>query len=182
MRQITEREKRTLRYGAIGITLYLILFSWGHFKESRAEYAQVLKEVESLQQEVRLYEDKAAALKQRMVDFRMDPGKLSSSSLVAETSAALQKAALARGIQVGPVREFPGRSTARELASLRIEGVGPVGAIFTFLHQLESIGSPVVVESVQMDPNPAQPGTLKFNLNFIILDFEQWKKQGGRNA
>ena len=108
----------------------------------------------------------------------MDPGKLSKASLVAEASAAIQKAARNGGVQIGPVRESPARTSATELTSMQLEGVGPVPAVMTLLHRLETVGFPLIVDSVQINPEPSRPGTLKLSLTIVILDFDQWKNGG----
>jgi len=100
---------------------------------------------------------------------------------VADASAAIQKAAQSGKVQLGPIRETPGRSSAKELASIQLEGVGPVPAIMGFLHQLGSLGYPLVVDAVQLTPEN-KPGSLKMNLTIVILDFEQWKKDEVPNA
>ena len=74
-----------------------------------------------------------------------------------------------------------GRSSAKELASIQLEGVGPVPAIMGFLHQLGSLGYPLVVDAVQLTPE-TKPGSLKMNLTIVILDFEQFKTEEAPRA
>ena len=76
--------------------------------------------------------------------FNLDPAKLSSTTAVAQASAAIQQAAAIRGVQVGAVRESPSRSASKELASVQLEAMGQVPAITTFLNRLESVGYPVI--------------------------------------
>jgi hypothetical protein len=45
-----------------------------------------------------------------------------------------------------------------------------------FLHRLDTLGYPLVIDSLQLTPQQMPPGNLKFNMTIIILDFEQWKK------
>jgi hypothetical protein len=47
--------------------------------------------------------------------------------------------------------------------------------VLTFLASLNSIGFPVVVDSVQFTADNTRPGQVKLNLTIIILDFEQTK-------
>ena len=54
-------------------------------------------------------------------------------------------------------------------------------AVTTFLSRLDTLGYPMVVDSVQLSPEP-RPGMLKVTLTIIILDFDQWKKEEGPNA
>jgi hypothetical protein len=181
MRTLTDREKRTLRIGAVGITAYLLLFGGfqgaRYFAQRRAEYQKLLDEASRLKQEVRLYEDKVLVIRKLMEGFHMDPAKLSRASVVAQSSAAIQKAALAGGIQVGPVRESPARPSAKELASVQLEAAGPVRAVMGFLHQMEGVGYPLIIDAVQITSDTTRPGQIKLNLTIVILDFDQWKKE-----
>ncbi|MEI9863343.1 MAG: hypothetical protein WDN00_02050 [Limisphaerales bacterium] len=45
-----------------------------------------------------------------------------------------------------------------------------------FLASLNSIGFPLVVDSVQLITNNTPPGRVKMNLTIIILDFSQQKE------
>jgi hypothetical protein len=103
-------------------------------------------------------------------------------SLVAEASAAIQKAASSGGIQLGPIRESPARTSSKELASMQLEGTGPIPAAMGLLHRLQSLGYPLIVDSVQITPDATKPGMVKLNLTIIILDFEQWKTEELPNA
>ena len=91
-------------------------------------------------------------------------------------SAAIQKAATAGGIQLGPLRETPSRGAAREIAQMQFEGTGKVEAVLGLLSQLESIGYPLIVDALQLNPDAKKPGLVKMTLTILILDFEQWKK------
>ncbi len=117
-----------------------------------------------------------------MEEFHLDPAKLSKASAVAEASSAIQKAAAAGGVQGGPIRESPGRSSSKELASIKLEGSGQLPAVTSFLHRLESVGSPLIIDSVQITPDNMRPGMIKLSLTIIILDFEQWKNGEIPNA
>jgi hypothetical protein len=112
----------------------------------------------------------------------MDPAKLSNASLVADASAAIQKAATTGGVQLGPIRETRARASSKELTTMQLEGSGPVTAIVTFLHRLESVGYPLIVDSVQLNPEASKPGMVKVTLTITILDFEQWKKEEAPNV
>ena len=185
MRTLTPREKRTVRFGAAAIALYLLLFGGLQvakvFAKRHSDYQQLLQQAETLKQEVRRYEDRSLAVKKLMESFRLDPARLSRTSLVAEASAAIQKAATGGGVQLGPIRESPGRPSSKELASMQLEGSGPVPAVMGWLSRLESVGYPVIIDSVQLTPD-MRPGQLKVSLIILILDFEQWKKEGPPNA
>jgi hypothetical protein len=55
-----------------------------------------------------------------------------------------------------------------------LESSGQVPAMLTFLASLNSIGFPVIVDSVQFTAD-TRPGQIKMNLTLIILDFDQIK-------
>lgn len=185
MRQLTAHEKRTVRFGAIVLGILFLGYGGMHtakfFTNRRADYQQLVAKADRLKQEVRIYDDRIAVVKKLMEASRLDPAKLSRTSVVAEASAAIQKAAQSGGIQVGPVRESPARASAKELGSVQIEGTGPVPAIMGLLGRLESIGYPLIIDSVQLTPD-MRPGQLKVNLTILILDFDQWNKGGPPHA
>ena len=180
MRTLTHHERRTVRFGAAAIALYLLLFGgfqvWKYLARCRADYQQLLSQADRLKQEVRLYDDRALAVKKLMESLRLDPAKLSRTSVVAQASAAIQKAAMSAGVQVGPVRESPARASSKELASVQLEGTGSVPAVTGLLNRLEGVGYPLIIDSVQLTPD-MRPGQLKVNLTILILDFDQWTKE-----
>ncbi|NOS68466.1 MAG: hypothetical protein HOP33_00860 [Verrucomicrobia bacterium] len=177
MRTLTHREKRIVRLGAIAVALYVAFFCGKFFVTRRADYVKLLVEGQKIKQEIRSYEDRVLTVKTLMEKFNLDPAKLSKATAVAETSSAIQKAAASGGIQFGPIRESPGRPSARELASVKLEGSGPLPALITFLHRLDSLGFPVVLDSVQIGADTAKPGMIKLSLTIIIMDFDQWKTE-----
>lgn len=183
MRTISDREKRLIRYSAIGITIYLALFFiWRPLQRRRAEYKRLVTEAQDLRNRILPYATRAENVQRLMEDFHLDPARLNKASVVGEASAALQKAAMSSGIQVGPVRESPARSSGKELASVQFEGTGAVPAIMSLLQRIETLGFPLIIDSVQITPEKAGPGRVKLNLTIVILDFEQWKKETKSNA
>ncbi len=180
MRQLTAREKRTIRIGGIGVAVYLLLLGGLQvgkaLSRERSSYVQLLGEAQTLKAQMQLYEERTALIKKMMDSFQMDPAKLYPTTVVAQASAAVQKAALSGGVVVGAVRESAGRASNKELATIQLEVMAPVPGLLRFLHQMESIGYPVLIDSVQISSDPARPGPLKMSLVISILDFEQWKK------
>jgi hypothetical protein len=182
---ISERDKRTLRIAGIGIAIYLVLFfgvsGWKRLEAKRAEYRDLVANAQRLKREVQPYENRVLLAHKLKESFKMDPQKLSRLTVVADASAAIQKAAQSGKVQLGPIRESAGRASGKELTSIQLEGTGPVAAIIGFLQKLESLGYPLVVDAVQLTPEK-KPGALKMNLTIVILDFEQWKKEEAPNA
>jgi hypothetical protein len=186
-RPLTDQEKRTIRVGAILVAVYLTLFFgrsvWKHFETRTAAYQAQVAQARSMRQVIESYQDKVLVVKKLMEDFHLDPATLKRASLVAETSAALQKAAGAVGVQAGAIRESSGRSSAKEAATIQFEGSGPVPAILALLHNLQTFGFPVVIDTLQLSADPRNPMALKVSMTILVLDFEAWKtKEGTPNA
>ena len=181
-RPLTEHEKRTIRLGTIVVVIYLALFfgrpAWTFFETRRADYQARVLQARAMRREIESYQDKILVVKKLMEDFHMGPATLKRATLVAETSAALQKAASAGGIVTGPIRESPGRASAREAASIQFEGSGPVPAVMALLHNMQNLGFPVVIDTLELTSDPRNPSALKVSLTILVLDFEAWKGKG----
>ncbi len=184
--QMTAQEKRTILRAAVGLSIYLVLFygwrGWQALEVRREQYQQLLSQAQGLKRELQSSENKALLAQKLKENFRLDPWKLSRASLVAEASGAIQRAAMTGGVQLGPMRESPGRPAAKELASVQLEGFGPAPAILGLLNRLETLGYPLVLEAVQINADANKPGVVKLNLTIIILDFEPWKKAEAPHA
>ena len=180
MRVLTDRDKRTVRYAAIGIAIYLALFGgfqvWKHFDKNRSDFRQLVTESHNLRQQVQPYQDKVRVLKKLMDEFNLDPAKLKRETVVSDASAAIQNAAKSGGLQLGPVRESLVRGSGNVLTTVQLESSGPVPATLTFLAGLNRIGFPLVVDSVQFTPDNTRPGQVRMNLTINILDFAQPKE------
>ena len=169
-----------IRLAGMGLAIYLALFGgykvWKFFERQRTDYRNLVAEAEGLKQEVKRYEAKIAVTKKLMESFHMNPAKLTRTTVVAEASAAIQKAAKEGGFQLGPVRESPPRPSSKELASIQLEGSGPVLATIGLLNRLETCGYPLIIDAAQISQDPTKPGQIKLNLTIIVLDFEPMKK------
>lgn len=186
MRALSDQEKRTIRIGAIGLATYLAIFGGAQIARGltrqRAEYQRLVLEAETLKSQMQLYQDRTVLIKKLMEGFRFDPARLSRTTLVAQASAAIQQTARTSGVMIGVVRESAGRSSNKELATMQMEANGPVPGLLKFIQQMESVGFPVLVESLQFTSDPMRPGPAKMNLVVSVLDFEQWKKTQVPNA
>lgn len=185
MRQLNPHEQRTVRLAAIGISTYLALFCgflvYKRLAAARADYRGLVTEAVNLRQEIRPYQDKVDHARKLMEGFHMDPMTLARTSLVAQASAAIQKASDEAGMAAGPIRESPAQ-TAKDAASIQFETTGPVSAVLALLHSLKSTGFPLIIDSMQLTPDSRRPGSLKLNLTIVILDFDSWKKEAQTNA
>jgi len=185
MRTLTQQEKRTIRIAAAVLGIFALLYGglncWKFLQARRSAYALLVREARDLKKELKPYETRVPLAAKLMEEFHMDPASLSRATLVADASAAIQKAATAGGVQLGPLRESRSRSSTKEVASIQLEGSGPVPAVIGLLNRLESVGFPVILDSIQLNPD-ARPGMLKLSLTIIILDFDQWKTVEVPNA
>jgi len=204
MRALTDREQRTIRLAAGFLAIYLACFFglrvWKQLEAKRTEYQQLQLDAQRLRRDILVGENKALLTQKLKDSFHIDFMKLSRTTLVAEASAAIQRAAQGGGVQIGPVRESPARASAKELASMQLEAMGPVPALMSFLHRLEGLGYPLIIDSVQLGAETGRPGmaagaagpgvpmgpggpggpggpALKMSLSIVILDYEAWKKQ-----
>jgi|KBSSwiStaDraftv2_1062776.scaffolds.fasta_scaffold835756_2 hypothetical protein len=154
MRTLTDREQRTIRLAGIAIGIYLVLFlggtGWKRLEKSRSDYLQLVDEAQRVRRELQSYEDKSLRAQKLKDTLRLDLGKLSKATVVAEASAAIQKAASSGGVAIGPIRESPARSSSKELTSMQLEVSGPIQAMLSFLHQLDTLGYPVIIDSLQI--------------------------------
>lgn len=181
LQNISERDRRILRFATIGIAVYLALFfaltGWKKIERRRAAYAEMLASAKKVKQEVLTAENKVLLTRKLEESFALNLAKLSkSSALTAQASAAIQTAARNGGLQLGPVRESAARPATKELTSIQLEGMGPVPAVLTFINGLETLGYPIIIDSVQITPFN-QPGMLKVSVSLTLLDFEAWKGQ-----
>ncbi len=181
MTALTNREKRTVRIGAAVLGIYLALFcgywGWKFLQRKQADYDQLRREAVELRDRIKPYEDRALVVKKLMETYHMDPTRLSSNTVVGGASAAIQKAAMSSGIQVGAIRESTPHAAAKEMATMQIECSGTVPSMMGLLHRMETLGYPLIIESVQIGPENSRPGQIKFSLAVVILDFEQWKHE-----
>src|ERR1044071_4265512 len=143
MPNFNAQERRTIRLAIAILVIFFVgmfaLRGFRFFQGRRAEYNKLVTEAKSLGDEIRPYKDKALDATALMERFQMDPSKLNRATLVADASAAIQKAAMSGGIQLGPIRETPARAAAKELSSIQLDGMGQVQQIMTFLSRFESL-------------------------------------------
>lgn len=179
MRALTPQEKRTIRLASIGIVCYLVLFfglsGFNKLRARKADYDSLVSRAERMKNEIEPYQTKALIVAKLMDSFQMDPMHLSRTTLVTQASSAIQKAATSGGIQLGPLRESPNRSSGKELSTIQLEANGPLPAILNFVGRFESLGFPLVIDTLQINSDPQRPGMIKLSLTIQILDFDKWK-------
>jgi len=185
MPELTAREQKLLRMGGIGIAIYLVLFCgfqmWSRLEARRSRYEQMITDANRIRRQVQPYENRVLLAQKLKETYGMDPQKLSRATVVGAASAAIQKEAKERKIGLGPIRETQARSSGKELASMQLEGSGPVAGVVELLHRLPLLGYPIVIDAVQLNPE-SKPGMVKVSLTIVILDFEQFKTEEAPRA
>jgi len=185
MRTVTDHEKRLIRRATIAIAIYLAVFCgfkmWQSMHHRRTEYVQLVKDAKDLKLKVEKYQVRADVVKQMMQDYHLDPAKLSRATIVGEASSAIQKAAASSGVGFSTVRESNSRGTGDEIATMQFEGAGQVMAVTGFLKRMETLGYPLIIDSVQITTGP-QPGMMKLSLSVVILNYENWKNPEANHA
>ena len=178
-RPLTPKEQRTIRIAAVCVVVYLALLYGpdvrSYFVARREAYDKLVQQAQDLRNVIKPYEEKVATATSMMERFNMDPAKLKRASVMAEASAAIQQAAASQGVGVGPIRETPGRASAKEAGSIQFEGTGPIPSVMALMHTLDRIGFPVIIDSVRFSANPGMPNGIKVNLTIDVLDFDAWK-------
>jgi hypothetical protein len=178
-RKLSPKEKRTIRIAAVGLSIYLLLlYTPGlrtFFTARRESYDRLGQQARDLRDVIKPYQEKAETAENLMDRFRMDPAKLKRSSVMAEASAAIQQAAAAEGVGVGPIRETAGRPSAKEAGSIQFEGTGPIVSVMHLMHALDRVGFPVIIDSVRFSSAQGVPNGIKVNLTIVVLDFDAWK-------
>jgi hypothetical protein len=147
----------------------------GSFGARHGAYDQAVQEAHELRDVIKPYPARIETVSNMMARFQMDPASLKRATVVADANAAIQKTASSCGVNFGPIRETPGRSSAKEAGSIQFDGTGQIPGVMAFLHQLDSVGFPVVVDSITLNPQQGRPGGLHFNLTVVVFDFDAWK-------
>ena len=183
---LTARDRRTIRLAGMGLSAYLVVFGgWqllSFLSQRHTEYRQLQRDAAALRLRFELYDSRAIRLQRLMESFQMDPARLNQTTLVAEIGTALQQSAAQGGIQLGPIRETLSRGNERELGTIRLEASGQVPALMAFLHRLRGLGFPLVIDSLQLSPEPNRPGMIKLSLGLILLNYERWDQKEGPNV
>lgn len=182
---LSDKDKRTIRFAAIGLGAYLILFfgfkGWKQLEERRTDYQALVQEAELLQSQFDAYETKGLLIAKLRGSAGMNISTFSRAKVVGETSAAIQQAAQSGGVKLGQFRESPGNRASGEMASMQVEAAGPIQGVLGFLHQLEDVGYPLIVHSLEIQSDQRKPGQLSVHLELVLLDYELWKPAGRRS-
>jgi hypothetical protein len=78
-------------------------------------------------------------------------------------------------VGVGPIRETAARPSAKEAGSIQFEGNGQIASVMSFLYELDRIGFPVIIDTLQLTADPRMPNGIKVSMTIVVLDFDAWK-------
>lgn len=184
MTPLTDRDKRTLRLGALGLAIYLVVFFGVKFvrylESERTAYANLVLDARLLKQQWETQQARTELIEKLRKESGVDLSKVPKASLVTKTSEAIQQAAMSGGVKLGPMRETPGNNSRGELAVVQLEATGQVQAVLNLIHQMHSLGYPVIIDGIQMKPDPRQPNMLRLDVDLVILDLDKWQPAKGR--
>ncbi len=180
MRALSDREKTTIRLGAIVLGIYLVGFGgvkgWRHLEAQRAEYGELRLELARLDNDILRERTKAKKLDRLRERFRIDVGSLDSQTVVHQARDEIQALAKKNRVGLATAREVFGSAGAGELRKIQLGGTGPTLAVAGFVHALRELGVPLVVDQFHLDTQGAKPGQVRFSLDVVVLDFETWKR------
>lgn len=185
---LTDRDRRLVRWTAIGLGIYLVLFfgfkGWRRAEAARLEYGRLVTQAETIATRVRPYENRALLIEKLRGQLNCHRSDQTDEQLIANANAAVQTAARESGVKILSIRESGGRVSARELASMRISGAGNVQGLLTLLSRFDSMNLPLIVDSIQVESDAKKPGALKLTFHVVIVDATAWDggKEGTRNG
>ncbi len=181
MRALNPREKRTLRFAAVFLAIYLAGFfglrGLKLLEGQRAEYERLRSRAALLAGEIATEKAKARKLERLKALWRFDANALRRESVVGDASSAIQKAAQSSGIELGSLKEAAGRSSTQELAAIVLDGRGTTTAAMQFIHSLGALGFPLLVERLEAKTTGMKPGQVQFSLSLSVLDYAAWKAE-----
>ncbi len=183
---ISEKDKRTIRWASIGIIIYLLVFYGGlgikKLKTRSADYQELSKKAAQLKVDLQNYETEMIRLQKLKRSFNFNPSSEFEETLVSEVSAAIQESAKRNRIKLKFINESGARPSSAIRASMRMEGEGAMTSVIRFLDGMGRLGFPLFVESVQIEGGGRRPGQLQFNLEALILDYNAFKASEDDNA
>ena len=69
---------------------------------------------------------------------------------------------------------------ARELATIQFDGTGPLAAALGLIQRVQTLGYPVVIDSLQITPDGSKPGTLKLKVCPKTVELYELRSVSGR--
>ncbi|MFN0057973.1 MAG: hypothetical protein ACKVX7_05885 [Planctomycetota bacterium] len=183
MPQLSARERRTVRLGAIvlGAALALFLGDWviGRLESVRAEYlakqdtagGDLVTRVDAQSQQLK----RLGVLRaQRALDLvRL----AQSDGLVSEVRDAIRRTAGAQNVALSSSKESERSASGRELSGILLEAEGKIAEICAFVHGVEQLPYPLVMDRFVLNSAGKEPGQVKLTMSISIWNYAAWKKQ-----
>lgn len=183
---LSEKDQKTVRYGAAFVAVYLCLFYGGtilsKLEGSRTEYFEQLEEAETLGKLFRTYETKVLKIEKLRNQFDLNVQALSSTNLVGNAGRTIQEVVKQSDFKVGQIRETIGSSGNGLAATFQLEAEGPLKNLMPLLDRLKSTGYPLIFESLTIRTDKRQRGKVQWSATINVLDYTQWKTKGGDRA
>ena len=183
---LSEKDRKTIRYGAAFIGVYLCLFYGGTLlsalEGSRTEYFQQLEEAQRLGELFRTYETKVLKIEKLRHQFRLNVHALSSTNLVGNAGRTIQDLVKQSEFKMGQIRETLGGTGNGLAATFQLEAEGPLKSFMPLLDRLQSTGYPLIIESLTVLTDKRQRGKVQWSATITVLDYNEWKSKGGNRA
>ena len=181
MRKLNPNEKRTLRVASGFLITYLVVFfGWkvlGFLETKRSEYAETKLSLLNLTNDILREQEKAKRLERLKESFKFDPKELRAETAVGQARAKILHAATTCSVAVTKSREIQMQASTKELGTIQIDGSGATSAVVRLLHGLKSLGYPLLIDRLRLDPMPKKPGTVRLALTVTVLNFAGWKTE-----
>jgi hypothetical protein len=185
VRKLTARERRLIRFSALGLGLYLIAYlgfaAFRGLEELRAEHGALRRYVQSSDERLAraLVEQQRLARLRRQCPLALE--RLDQKTVVGDARVALEQAAKSCGVSLATVRETPGRLRALEHTVFQVSGGGKDQNVVRFVDRMHRLGYPFVLDNVQVKAAKA-PGQVTFSFSAALLDFARWSGEEARGV
>ena len=177
MRELTDRERRTIRLAGVGLGIYLVLFvgvktvSW--LEGKRAARAELGRELAAARLELLVEQRKQLLLESLRAGWGLDLARMSLPTVVGDARVAIETAARACRVGLGFAKESAGRRRAHELAAFQVSGSGADAAVAKFIHRMTHLGYPFVLDNVELEA-AGKPGSVRFSFSVALIDYATW--------
>ena len=179
MRSLQPREKRLLRLAVGFLAIYLVGFYGlellSYLETRRTEYREMRLAVGRVERDILLEREKQRTVENLRKTLRFDLEKLRGDAVVAESLAAIQKAAQARSVNLGTSKEAQQGPSSKELARFQLEGIGGLKAVSEFLYSLRHLGYPLAIDSLRLAAH-GSPGEVRFSVTVSLFSFRGWSR------